>query len=160
MKSTYSKFSQGSALIEAVVALAAVVIIVTAISIIVTLSVSNSTFIKNQNLANKYAQQGMEYIRGIKENDFSQFITYRGIAGNNYCLDFQNQLRLDCYDQVIPELGFKRNVSFKPGCGVNGSDTQVGVSVKWSSGKCPQDNTFCHKAEFISCFSDSAESKL
>lgn len=160
MKTISIHTNSGSALVEAVVALAAILVIVTGISVIVSLGVNNSTFVKNQNQANKYAQQGMEFIRGLKENDYAEFISYKGIAGNNYCLDAQNQLRQDCYDQVISGIGFKRNVSFKPGCGLNGTDTEVQVSVKWSSGKCPQNDTFCHKAELISCFAEPAESRL
>ncbi|OGH11242.1 MAG: hypothetical protein A2857_06465 [Candidatus Levybacteria bacterium RIFCSPHIGHO2_01_FULL_36_15] len=70
MKRKNNHFKKGQTLVEALVALSALVIIMSAITYAVISSTSNSIFIKRQNLANKLAQDGMEYFRNAQANNF------------------------------------------------------------------------------------------
>lgn len=84
------KRQSGQTLLEAVVALAILGIILGASAIAIITSVNNATFARSENLANKYAQQGMEFIRNLKVNDYT---TFSGLdtgsdwnAPTTYCL--------------------------------------------------------------------------
>ena len=61
-----NKLQKGQTMIEAIVALVTILLIVTAIAIVIVNGLYNSSYIKNQNEANKLAQQGMEFVRNIQ----------------------------------------------------------------------------------------------
>lgn len=175
----YDRKQKGQSLIEILLALSTLVLIISAITIVTISSLNNSQFIKNQNLANKYAQEGIEIIKnwqagsgGVlldsKESfpSFQVFSADIGTSSKTYCLgDVSGQPWLlsaapDCPANVAQT--FKRKVIFSrilsqaplvPGnerCG--GSDIQVEVVASWSSSKCPAANPFCHNSDIISCF--------
>ncbi len=160
---------QGSALIEAIVALAAIVVAVAAVAILMVSSVSNSEFIKNQNQANKYAQEGMEYLRSKKDENFDNFLSnYK--EDHSYCLteDFRKGNRetdSKCQGERLgsdPNKQFIRTVEIKPGtiangCG-DGESYHVTVTVHWQSGKCDVNTKpFCHESRLVSCFIDKPQ---
>lgn len=152
---------KGQTLIEATVALASIILTLTAITIAVTTSVSNSTFIKNQTVAAKYAQQGMEYIRQLRNNQ-DACLNSKGAppaANDTYCF---NEVGASCNTtfvggactQVNLGSGFKRQVEFTQNSSDCSGGIKVVVDVFFSSNKCPSTNTFCHKSELISCFAE------
>lgn len=150
------KKSDGQTIIEAVVALSVIMIIIAAVAITVTISLNNSLFIKNQNQANKYAQQGMEYLRNMEANDSSKFNSYTGVA----CMDESFAITTpfgSCNTNI--QNTFKRTISFDKNT-ADCSGTRVTVSVSWSSAKCSASNTFCHKSQLISCFSTAGARSL
>lgn len=109
MKRFYSK--SGQTLLEAIIALAALLIILTATSTTIITALSNATFSKNQSLANKLAQEGMEYMRNQKLNNYPPTITGSGfmdldqaIGGllQKYCLNTIQPLPLPPYIAPIP----------------------------------------------------------
>ena len=156
------KNQKGQTIIEAVVALAAVFVIVAAIAVVILNSVNNSQFVKNQNLANKYAQQGMEFIRGIQASNLEDFSTLSGSygmddeasslteesltvnVGNTHIRNIyitENEEPCINTGSVLPE---EQNIGLK----------KVTVIVSWSSGKCGSDETenrFCHDTTLVSC---------
>jgi len=153
------KNQSGQTLIEAIVALVTILIIITAISIVVVSGISNSQFIKNQNEANKYAQQGMELVRDVQQNNLSAFRDFVG-QGTTCIREETSELYYDedCFNgDVITADHYKRTITFAQDdarCNVPGSLTpslRVTVTVKWSSTKCSSDNTFCHSSELVSC---------
>ena len=75
--------SEGQTLIEVLAAFGVAVVLVSAIAIAVTTGLSNTTFSKNQNLATQHAQEGVELVRQMRNNDYSAFDAFSG----NYCLD-------------------------------------------------------------------------
>ena len=75
---------KGQTIIEAVVALATILLIIAAIAVVIVNALYNSQFIKNQNEANKYAQQGMEFVKDLAQNDISAFAQY---DSGTYCID-------------------------------------------------------------------------
>lgn len=148
---------KGQTLIEATVALASILLTLSAISIAVATSLSNSQFIKNQSLAGKYAQSGMELIRYLRNTDPDSFQTHEGIK----CMNGDNNFEAGSCPGINIAGTFKREVEFTQNtieCGTNPDDsnnsgTKVVVSVYWISGKCDAANRFCHKSQLTSCFS-------
>lgn len=144
---------KGQTIIEALVALVTILLILTAISIVIVNGLFNSRFIKNQNEANKYAQQGMEYVRNIQGNDLNTFAAFNQNA--TYCIDEANSTltTTNCdVDGVNTGESYNRTVIFSPAGGeCSASEVKVMVTVKWVSSKCPSTNTFCHKSQLASC---------
>lgn len=67
--------SKGQTLIEALVALAVAVVVISAINSTVTTALSNVHYSKDQNLATHYAEQGMEYMRKLRNQDWNQYMS-------------------------------------------------------------------------------------
>lgn len=153
------KLQSGQSMIEAIVALVTILIIITAIAIVIVNGLYNSTFIKNQNEANKFAQQGIEFVRNIQKNDLPSFRQYATNPGN-YCIDEVNNILITdgCQENTV-NLGtaYNRIITFSPGItecespNITTNATEVTVIVSWSSSKCPQTDTFCHESKLIAC---------
>ena len=139
----------GQTIIEAMVALASILLTLTAISVVITTSLSNSRFIRDQSLASRYAQEGMEYMRYARNIDASSFEARQGI----YCMGKDNVLNVGTCSVVNIDNAYKREIEFIQNSQVecNGG-TKVVVSVYWASGKCSGSDRFCHKSQLISCF--------
>lgn len=147
--------NSGQTIIEATIALASILLVLTAISIAIAISLSNSQFIKSQSLAAKYAQEGMEYIRFLRNTNPTTFESREGI----YCMNEDNVFTAGSCQAVNVAGTFKRESEFtqdsSPDC--NGG-AKVTVTVYWASGKCDSQNRFCHKSQLVSCFSDNSDS--
>ncbi len=142
----------GQTIIEAVVALMTILLIMTAIAIVIISGLYNSRFIKNQNEANKYAQEGMEFVRSIQTNDIEQFASYG--LNSTYCLDEANS-RLTTSGcsatGVNTGTSYNRTVVLSGGGGkCPGTQALVTVTVSWVSSKCTA-GTFCHKSQLVAC---------
>ena len=163
----------GQTLIEAAIALASIILVLGAIAVAVTTSLTNSQFIKNQTLAAKLSQQGMEKINYLKNTESPDtFFNRTGL----YCMGQSGTLNVipgvcnaaEATD-IIDET-FKREVEFHKDsveCGTRpttapSSDPQFGMQVEvtvwWSSGRCTGADSFCHKSQLISCFSNESQS--
>lgn len=156
-------YASGQTIIEAIVALAALLIIITAISIVVVSGIVNSQFVRNQSLANKYAQQSLELVHNIQVNDPSRFASFDG----TFCIDETTNPpvinQVNC-SNVNVKGTFIRTLYFSKGdnsiavapCAIN--QTRIQVTVAWTSNKCPTvGNRFCHKADHISCFDNATQ---
>lgn len=144
------KLQRGQTIIEAVIALTTIMLILTAIAIVVVSGLYNSQFIRNQNLANKYSQQGMEFIRNMQQNDIAQFGSYNLITT---CIDEQTlTLTTENCNQVNVGGTHIRTIQLnKDVAPCQAGETRVTVASKWGSSKCPDDNTFCHASVLSSC---------
>ncbi len=150
------KSQKGQTIVEAIVALAAIFIIVAAIAVVILNSVNNSQFVKNQNLANKYAQQGMEFVRSIHADDIDEFKQLLG----TYALG-DDDPELVPGEELTVNVGNThiRNIHFaddeEPCLNTDDSSSinlkKVTVTVNWSSGKCQQEDRFCHATTLVSC---------
>ena len=147
------KKQKGQTLLEAIVALATILIIITAIAVVIVNALYNSQYIRSQNEANKYAQEGIEFVRNIQKNDLGAFGSFN--QNTTYCIDEENNtLTTTGCDTAAVNTGTShiRTVTFSPGAGqCIASEVKVGVTVAWSTSKCPSTNTFCHKSELVSC---------
>lgn len=153
------KNSKGQTLLEMAIALSAILITLAAISIAIVTSVNNSQFIKSQSQASKYAQQGMEVIRYLRNNNLATFNSYSGVN----CMDIDNVISVTTGDCGIVNIGgsFIRQVDFSKLSTDCSSGTLVTVAVKWSSTKCDAStiqSRFCHKSELVSCFREQGDS--
>lgn len=142
---------KGQTIIEAVVALATILLIIAAIAIVIVNALYNSQFIKSQNMANKYAQQGMEFVKNLQQNDLTSFAE-KYVSGT-YCIDTTvTPSVLTSLCDTINAGTPKRTISFIRGSSeCSAIETKVTVIVKWSSTRCSSSNTFCHKSELVSC---------
>jgi Tfp pilus assembly protein PilV len=162
------RLQTGAALLEAIVALAAVVVALAGIAVVVTASVSNSQFIQDQNQANKYAQEGIEYIKSYKEQSYADFLSNFSSAGA-LCLGeassgFPTSTEADCGTTRIGNNKFIRRVQVTTlsNCASSGQPGhQVIVTVNWQSSKCDvTTNSFCHTSELQTCVAPPPDSTL
>lgn len=145
-------FRKGQTFVEVLVALGVIIVITTAISGIVINSMSNSRFSKDQNLATQYAQEGMEIVRRLRDNDYITFRTYN----TTYCLDGGSDiLGSNCSSANVNGFFLRKVVvtqSFCAGSAVADSANVI-VTVSWQDGKCPTTNIYCHAVRLESCLS-------
>lgn len=163
----FIRSSKGSVLLEAVVALGVIVVVMTAMAVIITSALANATFIKNQNRANKYAQEGIDIVRMVRDSDYRYFDdhyvtilqpdTTGGPTVNQLCIDQQYDLTSCPSDDPVLNQGFHRSIYIQRQCGVGTSTDsntfQVKVDVSWFGGSCGSADRFCHKAEVVTCLS-------
>jgi len=164
---------RGQTIIEGVVAVTAIMVIVSAVAVAILTGVNNSQFGRQQALATKYAQQGMEQIRYLRNNSPVGF-ALASASTSTYCFNLVTDLSdflnnpltnylvtpgASCPTVNIPQDSLKRSVTFNPNSPIDCSDgTRVTVSVFWSSTKCPTANRYCHETKVVSCLADESES--
>ena len=84
---TQNKYSSGQTLFELVVALGIGILMITAVVVLVTGSVKNSSFSQNNAMATRFAQEGLEWAKGEKEESWSSIFDKSSIGnGTSYCL--------------------------------------------------------------------------
>lgn len=139
----------GQTLIETLAALSIIALVMSAIGVVVTSSLSNAEYNQAKTLSVKYAQQGSEIVRQLRDDSYTNFTKYHG----TYCLSKgQTTLGQSQTNCASPNIGnFIRSVQIQQGgCGANVA--QVIVTVSFKDGKC-QGNTYCHKQVSTSCLS-------
>ena len=149
------KNEDGQTLIEVLVSFGVAVVLVSAITIAVLSALSNAQFSKNQNLATQYAQQGMEIIKQMQNNDFAAFDALS--SGVAYCLDKNSYLELKrAMTCTFIDNVFVREAAIEKTSTTCGG-TKVTVSTLWSDSKCTGtgQDLYCHSAKLVSCLSDS-----
>lgn len=149
-----SNLESGQTLLEILIALSVSTLILMAIAVVVISSLSNTQFTKNQNLANQYAQEGIEVVRRIRDSGgWTAFSTLNA----RYCLSGgSTSLPSPSATCATPNIGgvFVREVQIASGScpsvsGPNGSN--VFSRVSWADGKCAS-GIFCHKVQLVTCF--------
>lgn len=146
---------KGQTLIEVLVALSISVFVVSGTTIAVISALNNAQFSKNQNLATQHAQEGMEFLRNLRNNDWG---TFRESLGS-FCLGkgstaLERKLSLDCPQNVD---NFIRQIDIKTDeAPCLGDQVKATVYVGWADGKCiSRTDYFCHKVKLSTCFSKS-----
>lgn len=139
---------KGETLIEVLIALSVAVVVITAVSFLSVSSLNNSQFVRDQNLAGKYTQEGIEVVTSLRNASYSQFAAYDG----KYCLA-KNATTLSvsvCSPNIDGK--FVRSVTISQGgaCGANFAN--VLVSVTWNSSKCAP-GVYCHSSKLSTCLS-------
>ncbi|HSA84277.1 MAG TPA: hypothetical protein VLF20_05355 [Patescibacteria group bacterium] len=145
---------KGETLIEVLIALSVAVIVITSVSFLSVSSLNNSAFVKDQNQASKYTQEGLEVARSIRNSNYTGFAAYTG----TYCLaKDQTALGSAVASCQVPNIDdqYIRSVTITQnnGCGVNFAN--ILVTVSWTSTKC-SDGTYCHSSKLNSCFSTTS----
>lgn len=165
MKSSKLKvksFELGQSLIEVLIALAASVAVVSAIAVTVITSLQNAEFTKNQNLATQYSREGMEIIRQIAKNNWSNFLTY---TNRDYCLNKDStslspmtglncQLNINTGNSVFDRKITIIQLGSVPASVYCTNSAEVLSSVSWTDSKCQTGNILCHEIKLRSCLAD------
>jgi len=150
IKSLFLIQQRGQTLIEVLVALSILGVVITVITSIIINSLNNVQHGKDQFMATKYAQDGVEFVRTVRDADYTGFKNYSG----TYCFGKnQGALGVSAGNCTTPNVNsFIRSVVVEqtPGCGTNVA--KVTVVVTWTDSKCVN-NTYCHKSEQVSCLS-------
>ena len=148
------KYDQkGETLLEALGALAIIAIVITAVASAITTAVNSAQFNENQTLATKYAQQGVEEVRSIRNSNYTTFTGYNGL----YCFS-KGQTTLgsaqaSCVTQNVDTFIRSIQIDQPPSvqsCGTNLA--KITVSVSFTDGKCAS-NSYCHVQTQTSCLS-------
>ena len=156
------KNEKGQSLIEILLSLATMVVIITAITYAVISSLKNTEFGKDQNLATQYAQQGLELVRNMRNNDYATFSSLSGY----YCLAKTcTTLSPNAGDPcgIVGALGCGQNVDnyvrqvsvqqYSTTC--NNTGSRVEVSVAWTDSGCNKaPSVFCHNVTLVSCLTN------
>ena len=144
----------GQSLIEVLIALAASVAVVSAIAVTVITSLSNAEFTKNQNLSTQYSREGMEIIRQIAKNNWTDFLKYTNI---NYCLDKGSVLPRPKAGQTcgknIDNI-FDRQLTIDPNSPRCISSIEITSTVLWTDSKCQTGDILCHQIKLRTCLAD------
>ncbi|MCX6726102.1 MAG: prepilin-type N-terminal cleavage/methylation domain-containing protein [Candidatus Shapirobacteria bacterium] len=79
MKKIFNFANRGQSIIEVVIALAIVAIVIVGLVKVTTISMNNGSFARDQQTATKYAQEGLENARKLKEEDINVFWKKSGV---------------------------------------------------------------------------------
>lgn len=160
---------KGQTLIEVLIAFATLAVVITSATLTVISALNNAEFVKNQHLATQYAQQGMEIVRSIRENNYKLFLSlsnpdnlpnpdriiYYCMASTCTTLSTSSGIcgitTAPCGQQNIG--AFVRAVAIDKTTQNNcdtGNSTQVSVNVSWTDGSCPR-GEYCHTSSVFSC---------
>lgn len=114
---------------ELLIALAVAVLVVTGIVKVVTISTRNATFAKNQAEATRYAQEGLEWIRSERDQDWDLFTTR---SNKLWCLrDLSWSKASSCtQDEKLEGTPFVRQADLTS---LNDNSMEVLVRVRWTS---------------------------
>lgn len=160
---------KGQTLIEILVALSIAAVLVSATSVAVLSALSNAEFARQQSLASQYADQGIEIIRSMRNNDYADF---KNLSGN-YCMastcntlvnTSSNACGISTDPTGVVSCGqnvstFIRTVVVAPtnagATDCNTSGYKVSVNVAWADSKCTDSTKpFCHVLTVNTCLSN------
>lgn len=122
------KKEKGQSLLEIVVAMAIAILIVAGLVSAVIVAVKNAQFARNQTLATKYGQEGMEWIRSQRDTNWQTF-SDRSAAdpGRTYCLNSLGWTAGTCATYALTSL-FKREAILKT---IATDKIEVKMTVSW-----------------------------
>lgn len=126
------KKEEGQSLFEVVFAIAVASLIITGIVTVVTASLRNSEFSRNNALANRYAQEGQEWLRGQRDLDWAAFASHAG-ANTWYLCSPTTWTTSSC---TITNVAFSRRAVLTA---VNPSTITATVTVSWSESQGTQE---------------------
>ena len=148
----------GQTLIEILIALSISILVLSSIVVGITTSLSNAQYTKNQNLANSYAQEGIDVVREIRDSSLSKFKSY--LTNTTYCLAqsstelvLASAPPLTCGQFPVGQI-FYREINFEQNSAECSSGTKITVKVSWADNKCPIGTPLCHNVQLVSCFSN------
>lgn len=129
-----SDLVRGQTLVEMVFALGVAVLVIVALVAATTVAVRNAQFAKSQSLAAKYAVEGMEYLRFLRDSQTTNFFTTLCSGTENISGGFTRSFRCENATPPpgIPVTKVKATVtvSWTDARGTHNS-TQISYFTKW-----------------------------
>lgn len=128
-----NKYNQGQSLVELILAFFVMALVIVAIVGITTISLRNANSAKNNTLARRYAEEGMEHLRQLRDEDWISFRNKAPLVPNgaSYCLNnLSNNLDISggC-SQAMTGLIFEREANMTR---LNDNIVLAVVVVTWS----------------------------
>jgi len=122
--------SQGQSLFEVVVAIGIVSAILVGVMSLATHSISNSTFSREQALAQTYTQEAVEWLRGERDMNWDTFSANSSGTGQTWCLSALSWGNAGSCSpsEVISGTNFAREATLTM---VNQDEIHVLVSTSW-----------------------------
>lgn len=143
---------RGDTLIEVLIGLAVATVAISAITVLGTTSLNNAKFISDQDQASKYAQEGLETVRKIRNSNYTGFASTSGV----YCLGKDIQTLgasgSSCTTPNIDGKFIRSVIIVQNGECRSASLAHTTVTVSWTDGKCSA-GAYCHTSKLSSCFS-------
>lgn len=169
-----TKHQAGQTLIEVLVGLATLVVVIAAITSSVLSSLYDAEFSKSQSLATSYAEQGVEILRNMRNNDIAS-LSASYLTNPSYCLGSEctglvpgtlnqtgpsnycwTKLSVNCPQNIetfVREVDVNQNSTKCQSSTTD--DVEANVSVSWSDSKCTDAlSPFCHSISVSTCFSN------
>lgn len=159
---------KGQSLIEVLISLGAAVIIIVAISTVVISALSNAQFSRSQVLAVQHATEGIEFMRKLRDSDFTVFSSFgEGVycfnqnagtiipkaesCGQNVDGRFIREVEIDKdASDCQPPVPEAPAPTLAP---TNG--TKITSTVFWSDSKCTTgSNLYCHSTKQVTCLTN------
>lgn len=116
----------GQSLVEVVIAVAISILIIGGLLAAVTMALRSAKFAQNQATATKYAQEGMEAVRSIRDSNWSSLNT-----NGNYGLQYIGGW-LFSGSSDTPATGFTRIVTIDDAVPPDSNKKKITVTVSWS----------------------------
>ncbi|TSC53514.1 MAG: Uncharacterized protein LiPW16_371 [Microgenomates group bacterium LiPW_16] len=126
---------RGQSLLEVLVAMAAAILIIGGLVAAVIVAVRNAQFARNQALATKYANEGMENTRSLRDTDWN---TFWGVG-----------TRTEGPNPISGTV-FSRTIKYEDASGGTNDKMKVTVTVSWT------DSAGTHQSELVSFFTKPA----
>lgn len=150
MNRFFTKINKGFTLLETLVAILLFTIALAALLALVRDSVTSATYTKNEVVATYLAQEGVDYIRNIRDTmvhvnpqppspwvNFTDFLNLQGCSNSSGCsLDIYSATKLNsclgvCTPMIISGKSFRRTINTT----TSGTDAVlVKVEVTWVNG--------------------------
>lgn len=135
MNKRVNQLQEGVSMFELIIAVFIVTIILTSVAVLATSAIRNNTFATNKTRANNYAQEGMDWLRGLRDGSYSDFASKASDLGTTWCIDTLGSgltAQGNCLStQVIPGTTFIREAKLTSDVADPDSIEAV-VSVSWN----------------------------
>ncbi len=140
--------NKGQSLFEVVLAIAVITLIITAIASLAANSLRNAVYSRNKTLSTRYAQEAVEWLRGERDQNFTDFQTKSTTA--KWCLvDLIWSLPRSCGDEEkISGTTLKRELNFALITKSGKTVIEATVVVSW------EDAQGLHETTTITYFTD------
>lgn len=91
--------SRGQSLMELIIVMAVAIIVIGALTVVTISSLRNANLSRNQLQATKFAQEGIEKIRSIRDRDGTVITNFGGVPRNKFSQLWDVKLIQDCTSQ-------------------------------------------------------------
>lgn len=129
-----NNWQKGQTLIEALVAFMVATMVIVALVAAVTVSLSRSQFVKERTQAEKYAQEGLEWVRAERDINWTRISTRATAApGSTYCLNNLTwpAMPSNCVGTYITGTNFTREAVLT---NLAANRVQLRIIVSWQEG--------------------------